>query len=89
MAIIGFLALVAIIVIAITVAVPNGNGQPRLSRADRKVQANSLATAGKMLVVAQEALMKIAADDSGNPALDAKIALGEIAQINIKALESK
>lgn len=60
----------------------------RAVRSDRKADTKELRAKTQQLYVAKKALMKIAANDTGNPSLDANIALEDISNIELKELES-
>lgn len=84
----------AFIVITLVVAVV-GAGlleyfSPQRVEARKGVKANAeaLLTARKQLGLAKQALVKVASNTSGNPTLDAQIALENISQMELNELES-
>jgi len=56
---------------------------------DNKSVVRELTNARQQISVLRTALIKIAANDSGNPALEAQIALDDLSRLELKALESK
>lgn len=60
----------------------------RAVRNERTQNAKELKTKTHQLFLAKKALTKIAANDTGNPSLDANIALEDISAIELKELES-
>lgn len=56
-------------------------------RARKKANTKALVTRTKQLGTARAALMRIAVEDSGNPALDARLALDEIQNLELLELE--
>ena len=61
----------------------------RAVRNEAEAKARELRAKSQQLFVAKKALMKIAANDTGNPSLDANIALEDISTIEFNELESK
>lgn len=57
-------------------------------RSSKKVNKAALANKTRQLHLARTALIKIAANDSGNPSLDANIALEDIQSIELTELEN-
>lgn len=57
-------------------------------RTERKNANRVLAARTRQLALAKGALIKIAANDSGNPSLEATLALEEIQGVELKELES-
>ena len=66
--------LAAVVVAVVSYFSPERRGQRRVAKEDRQ----ELLLTRLQLKIATDMLFKIAADDSGNPTLDAKIALDDI-----------
>lgn len=57
-------------------------------RAERKNANRVLAARTRQLALAKSALIKIAANDCGNPSLEATLALENVQSVELKELES-
>ena len=60
----------------------------RALRASGKSTRQAMASQARQLQAARKALTKIAANDAGNPVLEAQLALEAISSIELKELES-
>lgn len=83
-----FLFLMIVLALIVFGVVPYFSVERRDERAAKRLDRKSSATKTRQLHVARTALTKIAAADSGNPSLDANIALEDIAALELKELES-
>lgn len=83
--IIGTIALVAFLGVSV---LEYFSSSRRAVRSERKADTKELKAKTQQLYVAKRALMKIAANDTGNPSLDANIALEDISNIELKELDS-
>jgi hypothetical protein len=82
-----------VLIVAVVVTVGAGMLEffsPQRVQTRKAVKANvdALLTARKQLGIAKQALVKVASNTSGNPTLDAQIALENISQLELNELES-
>jgi len=84
----GFIIILIVVAVVLTLVVPLFSPERRGNKSQATELKKQLASKSRQLQVARAKLTRIAAGDSGNPTLDAQIALEEISSMELKELES-
>jgi hypothetical protein len=84
----GFTIIMLLIAWVLSMVIQYFSADNREARSSKKVNTSALVSKTRQLGIAKSALIKIAANDSGNPILDATIALEDIHSAELLELEN-